>query len=186
MKSEINIKDSEAIKLLADYQNGDDKAFATLYNIYADKMLLYGMKITTDTELIKDCIQDIFCKLLDKEKKCDISHVSSYLFISLRNRLLDKFRKAAYTSESSIDDILIKETVDSTEKAYIVMEHENIQHQKVNHLMNTLTKRQRQAFMLYYIEEREYSDICKIMDMNYHSIRNLVHRGMVKLREEAI
>lgn len=48
--------------------------------------------------------------------------------------------------------------------------------------MDELTPRQRQVLTLYYIEQRKYEDICDIMQMNYHSVRNLVHRGMLKLR----
>ncbi len=48
--------------------------------------------------------------------------------------------------------------------------------------MDELTPRQRQVFTLYYIEQRKDEDICDIMQMNYHSVRNLVHRGMLKLR----
>ena len=36
---------------------------------------------------------------------------------------------------------------------------------------------------LYYIEEKKYEDICTIMDMNYQSVRNLMHRGITRLRE---
>jgi RNA polymerase sigma factor (sigma-70 family) len=56
----------------------------------------------------------------------------------------------------------------------------------VHRLMDCLTPRQRQAFQLYYIDERKYDEICEIMDMNYHSVRNLVHRGMLKLRAAAL
>lgn len=186
MKTEVNIKDAEALRLLMQYRKGDDTAFTALYNMYAEKMMHYGMKITPDTELIKDSIQDIFIKLLDKNSKRNITHVGNYLFISLRNKLLDYFRRANYMSESDIADMQIKESIESVEKAYIVMEHEEICHRKVNHLMQNLTSRQKQAFQLYYLEQKEYNDICEIMDMNYHSIRNLVHRGMLRLREAAI
>ncbi len=186
MKTEINIKDADALKLLVAYKNGNNDAFNTLYNMYSEKMLHYGQRITTDTELIKDCIQDIFCKLLDKDSKTNITHVGSYLFTSLRNRLLDKFRRSVYMSETAVEDMYIHEIVESVEKAYIVLETENRREKKVENLMGSLTSRQRQAFQLYYIEEREYSDICDIMEMNYHSVRNLVHRGMVKLRAAAV
>jgi RNA polymerase sigma factor (sigma-70 family) len=56
----------------------------------------------------------------------------------------------------------------------------------VDTLLKTLTPRQRQAFQLYYIEERKYEEICQLMDMNYHSVRNLVHRGMLRLRAVAV
>ena len=61
-----------------------------------------------------------------------------------------------------------------------------LQHDQVAHLMQNLTRRQRQAITLYYLEERKYDEICKIMQMNYHSVRNLMHRGMLKLREAAM
>ena len=52
--------------------------------------------------------------------------------------------------------------------------------------MSHLTRRQRQAITLYYLEERKYDEICHIMQMNYHSVRNLMHRGMLKLRAAAM
>ena len=57
---------------------------------------------------------------------------------------------------------------------------------QVAHLMNHLTRRQRQAITLYYLEERKYDEIWNILHMNYHSVRNLMHRGMLKLREAAL
>ncbi|MCI6550774.1 MAG: sigma-70 region 4 domain-containing protein, partial [Prevotella sp.] len=39
---------------------------------------------------------------------------------------------------------------------------------------------------LYYMEEKPYDEICRIMQMNYHSVRNLVHRGMLRLRAAAM
>lgn len=68
----------------------------------------------------------------------------------------------------------------------IYTERELLQSDKVAHLMQNLTNRQRQAITLYYLEERKYDEICQILQMNYHSVRNLMHRGMLKLREAAL
>ena len=57
-------------------------------------------------------------------------------------------------------------------------------HIQVGALMNVLTPRQREAFRLHFLEEKEYQEVCEIMNMNYHSIRNLIHRGMLKMRAE--
>ena len=48
-----------------------------------------------------------------------------------------------------------------------------------------LSPRQRQIITLYYIEERKYDDICRIMGINYQSVRNLMHRSISRLREYA-
>ena len=91
--SAINNERSSLVLLRA-YQFGDDAAFSELYSMYVQTMLNYGRCITSDVELIKDCIQDVFVKRLDRRDSLKITSVSSYLIVSLKNSLLDEFRKA--------------------------------------------------------------------------------------------
>ena len=180
-----NIREREeaAQTLLAAYRQGDQNAFMSLYDMYADMLLNYGLCITSDKELVKDCVQDVFIKLISKSQDLQVTKVTSYLLISLRNRLLDEFRRKNYMTETAVEDIRISSTtVEDVENSYILDESSLNNVRKVQILMDELTPRQRQVFTLYYIEQRKYEDICDIMQMNYHSVRNLVHRGMLKLR----
>lgn len=180
-----NIKKREeaAQTLLAAYRQGNQNAFMSLYDMYAEMLLNYGLCITSDKELVKDCVQDVFIKLISKSQDLQVTKVTSYLLISLRNRLLDEFRRKNYMTETAVEDIRISSTtVEDVENSYILDESSLNNVRKVQILMDELTPRQRQVFTLYYIEQRKYEDICDIMQMNYHSVRNLVHRGMLKLR----
>lgn len=180
-----NIREREetAQTLLAAYRQGDQNAFMSLYDMYAEMLLNYGLCITSDKELVKDCVQDVFIKLISKSQDLQVTKVTSYLLISLRNRLLDEFRRKNYMTETAVEDIRISSTtVEDVENSYILDESSLNNVRKVQILMDELTPRQRQVFTLYYIEQRKYEDICDIMQMNYHSVRNLVHRGMLKLR----
>lgn len=179
-----NIREREeaAQTLLAAYRQGDQNAFMSLYDMYAGMLLNYGLCITSDKELVKDCVQDVFIKLISKSQDLQVTKVTSYLLISLRNRLLDEFRRKNYMTETAVEDIRISTTVEDVENSYILDESSLNNVRKVQILMDELTPRQRQVFTLYYIEQRKYEDICDIMQMNYHSVRNLVHRGMLKLR----
>ena len=180
-----NIREREeaAQTLLAAYRQGDQNAFMSLYDMYAEMLLNYGLCITSDKELVKDCVQDVFIKLISKSQDLQVTKVTSYLLISLRNRLLDEFRRKNYMTETAVEDIRISSTtVEDVENSYILDESSLNNVRKVQILMDELIPRQRQVFTLYYIEQRKYEDICDIMQMNYHSVRNLVHRGMLKLR----
>lgn len=179
-----NIREREeaAQTLLAAYRQGDQNAFMSLYDMYAGMLLNYGLCITSDKELVKDCVQDVFIKLISKSQDLQVTKVTSYLLISLRNRLLDEFRRKNYMTETAVEDIRISTTVEDVENSYILDDSSLNNVRKVQILMDELTPRQRQVFTLYYIEQRKYEDICDIMQMNYHSVRNLVHRGMLKLR----
>jgi len=173
-------------RLVKDFRNGDDKAFSILYDMYVQPLFNYGMRLTSDRELVKDCIHDVFVKVYQKRNdKNGFTNFGSYLMISLKNKILDEFRRQTFVTETAVDDCPITRSTPDLEHDYILHEAEERREQTVNHLMNSLTRRQRQAFTLYYLEERKYDDICDIMNMNYHSVRNLVHRGMLRLREAA-
>lgn len=177
---------TKADKLLHDFYRGDDAAFSELYDMYVQVMFNYGTRLTSDQELVKDCIQDVFVKVYAKRnEKSTINNLSSYLLISLKNRLFDEFRRSSFNSEAGVDEYNMQRSSDDIEDEYIYSESEYFKHQRVVQLMNNLTQRQYQAITLYYLEEKKYDEICQIMNMNYHSVRNLMHRGMIKLRDAA-
>ena len=174
-------------KLVTAFCEGNDQAFGELYDMYVQMLFSYGMKLTTDQELLKDCIHDVFVKVyMKRHEKNAINNLCSYLIISLKNRLLDEFRRQTFTTPNEVEDYEYRRASDDVEHEYLSQERELMQSAKVAHLMRNLTRRQRQAITLYYLEERKYDEICGIMQMNYHSVRNLMHRGMLKLREAAM
>lgn len=177
---------TKAEKLLSAFYKGDDSAFSELYDLYVQMLFNYGIRLTSDQELLKDCIHDVFVKVYAKRNEnSPINNLSSYLLISLKNRLYDEFRRCSFSSETELDESSPKRAIDDIEQDYILLECEQMRQQKVKKLMENLTRRQRQAITMYYLEERKYEEICKVMNMNYHSVRNLMHRGMIKLREAA-
>ena len=168
--------------LLASFQAGNMAAFSELYDLHINILFNYGLKLTIDKELLKDCIHDIFVKLYVKKDELGvIDNLKSYLFISLKNKLCDELRKRMYMSDTAVEEINV---VSSTDVEDDYMEEEKTRNNLllVNNLMDQLSPRQREALTLYYIEEKKYEDICEIMNMNYQSVRNLMHRGLTKLR----
>ena len=55
----------------------------------------------------------------------------------------------------------------------------------IEKFFDRLSPRQRQIINLYYVEQRKYEDICRIMGINYQSVRNLMHRSILRLRSYA-
>lgn len=181
-----NIKERTQ-KLVARFCAGDNQAYAELYDMYVQMLFNYGLKLTNDQELLKDCIHDVFVKVYTKRnERYTINNLCSYLIISLKNRLLDEFRRQTFTSPNEVEEYEYRKATEDVENDFLFHERELMQSAQVARLMHHLTRRQRQAITLYYLEERKYEEICGIMKMNYHSVRNLMHRGMLKLREAAI
>lgn len=175
----------KVVSLISAFQSGDVNAFSTLYDMHINILLNYGSRLTTDKELLKDCIHDVFVKLYTKKAELDIiNNFKSYLFISLKNKIYDEFRKRMYVSETSVEDVTSTSLQGSEdiECDYLKKEQTQIENLLVQRLLLQLSPRQREILTLYYLEEKKYEDICIIMDMNYQSVRNLMHRSITKLR----
>lgn len=178
--------DAETNQLLADFVNGNHAAFSKLYNMHVNTLYNYGCRLTTDMELLKDCIQDVFIKIYNKRTELNtVLNFKSYLFISLKNKLCDESRKRIHLSDVAVEELDVIST-DNVEKDYIAAENVQQNISFVSRMLDKLSPRQRKAIELYYIEEQKYDDICIEMNMNYQSVRNLIHRGMLKLRTCAV
>ena len=160
--------------LLASFQAGNMAAFSQLYDLHINILFNYGLKLTIDKELLKDCIHDIFVKLYTKKDELGtIDNLKSYLFISLKNKLCDELRKRMYMSDTAIEDVNAVAPTD-VEDDYMEEEQRKNEFSLVKRLLDQLSPRQREALTLYYIEEKKYEDICEMM-----------HRGLTKLRSLA-
>lgn len=182
MTSVDSDKEKAALCLLEEYRNGDEEAFNALYRLYSGPMLRYGLSLTSNEEMVKDCMQDVFLQLVVRCRKQVISKVGSYLFASLRNRIRDEFRKEASHSDLSADLILSMEYTESGEARLISREADSRIHRNAISLFSELTPRQQEAFHLYFLEQRKYDEICKILKMDNPCVRNLIYRGMTRLR----
>ena len=78
--------DVQTSELLGNFINGDTTAFSKLYNLHVNLLYNYGCKLTTDVELLKDCIQEVFIKIYNKRTELDtVANFKSYIIISLKN-----------------------------------------------------------------------------------------------------
>ena len=156
--------------------------FSLLYDKNIDNLFAFGSRFTTDRELLKDCIHDVFVKFYTRKDKLEcVDNIESYLFISLRNRINDEFRRNIHLCDNELNESVIYANgniiEETTEQPYYLAEDD------IKKLFNKLSPRQQQIINLYYVENRKYNDICKIMGINYQSVRNLMHRSICRLRE---
>ncbi|MDR0574852.1 MAG: sigma-70 family RNA polymerase sigma factor [Tannerella sp.] len=165
-------------KLLA----GDEDACTYIYRKYIEELFSYGMRFTSDRELVKDCIQDLFVKIYCNCPSLNhTENVRLYLFKALKNTMFNVFEKDK--SLYQIDTIEPVFTVEYTiEDELIENETEQERRDKLNKAMETLTPHQREVIYYRYTKGLKINHICEIMEMNYQSVQNLLQRSIKKLR----
>ena len=160
--------------------------FTSLYDANIDNLFAFGSRFTTDREMLKDCIHDVFVKLFTKrETLANVCNIESYLYISLRNPINDKYRRNVHLCDNEINDSAMRIVAEAQEYQAERMERHMALTATFEQYFEKLSPRQRQIITLYFIEQRKYNDICQIMGINYQSVRNLMHRSISRLREYA-
>ena len=75
-------------------RSGDEKAFETVYRLYANNLYIVAKSYVQDDFIAQEIVQKIFIRLWDKRKELDIrSNVNGYLFMMVKNKCLDYLRK---------------------------------------------------------------------------------------------
>ncbi|MGL5015568.1 MAG: RNA polymerase sigma factor [Bacteroidales bacterium] len=167
------------------FLSGDNNAFANIFDIYSDSLYSYGKKISPDSELVKDTIQDLFVKLYNNRESLNSTEsVKGYLFTALKRTLYNRLSKSSFLSIDSQDELRFEiELISDTSNEVNDIEYDDEVKRRLSDALDKLTPRQREAIYLYYIQEIPLSEIPDILGMNYQSTRNLIHRALLNLRQ---
>lgn len=169
-----------------EFLSGSEKAYSWIYKTYIQLLFQYGLRFTTNKELIKDCIQEVFTYIYKNRKQLSSpDNVKVYLFICLKRSLL---RALAKESPRDIPDFTKEEfpyfSLEPTaEDVVIEQEQLNLQSKRIKEMLSLLTPRQQEIIYYRYIQELSFDEICELMDLNYQSAQNLIHRSLKKLRD---
>lgn len=166
-----------------EFKNGNDNAISYIYFQNFRLMFQYGIKFKEDPDFIKDCIQDVFFKLIKSADNLgQTGNIRFYLFKALKNTILKNIeseRRVGLVDLDSLkfdahfimeDELQDKEQISAKEKALI-------------NALKTLSDRQREIIYLRFECGMEYEQICEIMQLKSDSARKLVFRAIKSLRE---
>jgi RNA polymerase sigma factor (sigma-70 family) len=162
---------------------GDDGAYAYFYRKYVRVLFSYGMRFTSNREVVEDCIHDVFVKLYSKRPNLrHVNQIQAYLFIALKNELYTVFQKDKTVYH--IDMIEPVFCIDYTAEEHLIAEEQEIEEQrKLRRILDSLTPRQKEVIYYRYIQGMELDEICKLMEINYQSLQNLIQRSIQKIKK---
>ena len=165
------------------FLEGDDQAYSWIYTHYIQVLYNYGLQITPDSEIVKDCIQDVFVKIYKAKKKLTVpQNPKVYLLIALKNNIYNTFNQERLQKNYAFSLYQTEEQL-TVKNEFIDQEARHEEMNNIKRMMKILTPRQREVIYYRFIEELSYDDICQIMGLNYQSAYNLLQRSLQKIRE---
>jgi RNA polymerase sigma factor (sigma-70 family) len=172
------------IDMWLSFRNGNIDAFATLYKWFYPKLYAYGRKFTTDNEQIRDVIQDLFLKLYTKPSLVvNADNLSAFLFASFRNECINQVQHSLlHVNINTVSDFELP--FDLADNILETQEEEQRVYQQMETILNNLTPRQREIIYLRFMQELNYEEISRIMNLSDQAARNLIHRAIESVRKK--
>lgn len=186
MKTQIlTIKTYDDHKLWSKLKAGDEKSFSLLFEKYYADLINYGNSFSPFAEKVQDCVQDVFADIwLYRDSLQEPNVVKAYLLSSVRKRIARLYERDHIFKKITTTDSIEFLFDFSVEHDFIDDEATEERVSYLNKLLNDLPSRQKEALFLRYNQGLSVEQIAEMLDVNYQSANNLLHRGLLKLRKE--
>ena len=178
-------------KLIANYQNGDEQALATLIERHQRELFSFIFYKVLDEELANDFFQDTFIKIILKLKEGKYAEKDKFILWAKRiasNLIIDYFRvKSKYikVSDTSYEDEefsifdTIKETEDNIEDRLIL----NQIHADLKSIMSLLPENQQEIIKMRFYDELTFKEIAELTNTSINTTLGRMRYALMNIRK---
>lgn len=179
MKSDKYNDISDAELLQNFYKDHDNKWLGILLPRYTLLLLGVCMKYLKNEEDARDCVQQIFLKVINELHKYKVDYFKSWIYMIAKNHCLMKLRgnknvsvelneKTTPAEEGQIDktDLIEKETLLA----------------KMQQAIKQLNPEQQECVNLFYLQKKSYSEVSEITGFTMLQVKSHLQNGKRKLK----
>lgn len=165
------------LTLWKNIRNGDTRALRVLHDRYYYQMFLYATKIYHNQSGLDEAVSDCFIKLWTKRGDIVIERsVKSYLFLMLRNGLIDLVRKKTgiiLLEVSSLPELPDNETLTD-------FDH----YARLYNALEKLPEQRRRILEMAVFESCSYAQIAEKLHISVNTVKTQIGRAYRFLKEE--
>ncbi|KQS27783.1 RNA polymerase sigma factor [Dyadobacter sp. Leaf189] len=157
-------RESEVLRRVSE---GDERAFAALFNHYHQRLGMHIYRITRSEELAAEVVQDVFLKIwLNKELLAEVNNFPVYLYVISKNAALNCLKKAASESARIVD-------VDLHSEHFPVADtiEEDHRYLLIDEAIDLLPPQQKQVYLLSRHQRLSYAEIAAQMNISRETVK---------------
>nr|WP_121269909.1 sigma-70 family RNA polymerase sigma factor [Pedobacter schmidteae] len=174
----VNLSDGE---LVSSYSQGDNLAFAEIYQRYWMQLLNHARRMLRDEALAEDVVQDVFTKLLEKLKQMQVSDsLAGILYYLVRNAVISHIRREKvelnYVEYAKVYENFIANPPDTE----LIKKELNTALDKE---IDLFPPKLREIFLLRRLELSN-REIAEKQDISEYTVKNQIKIGLKTLRRK--
>jgi RNA polymerase sigma factor (sigma-70 family) len=161
------------------YQDKDSHWIGILLERYTLLLLGVCLKYLKNEEDAKDCVQQIFLKVLNEVDKYRIDYFKSWLYTVAKNQCLMKLR----SRQGKVIQEINEDTIEAIIEDHKDEQRENEQTYKLlEEAIEELSKEQRQCVILFYLHKNSYNQISEKTGFNLMQVKSYIQNGKRNLK----
>lgn len=161
------------------YKDHDNKWLGILLPRYTLLLLGVCMKYLKNEEDARDCVQQIFLKVINELHKYRVEYFKSWIYMIAKNHCLMKLRrnKAIAVELNEQITLVINDNLNKTER----IEKEKLL-AKMQEAIEKLNPQQQQCVNLFYLQKKSYAEITEITGLTMMQVKSHLQNGKRNLK----
>lgn len=169
--------------LISRIRKGDKHAFKEVYDEHYSQCYFIARRYLKDKNLAKDAVQDLFLKFWKKREKLDSSKtIKGFLFIMLKNHLLDMIRKRKTQNKilEKYKTLARRNNLrNATEDEILV----NRYYELFKEAFKNLTPAQRKVFRMKSFEGLSNDEVAEINEISPNTVKTQFYHASKYIRQ---
>ena len=161
------------------YIDHDNEWLGILLPRYTLLLLGVCMKYLKNEEDAKDCVQQIFLKIISELHKYKVEYFKSWIYMIAKNHCLMKLRDKGKVPVGLNDQVI--NVPDETDEKISLIE-KDILLNKMLMAIKKLNFEQEQCVSLFYLHKKSYSEVSEITGYTLMQVKSHIQNGKRNLR----
>jgi RNA polymerase sigma-70 factor (ECF subfamily) len=155
--------------LLQAVANGDEQAFARLFDRYYHLLGRHVFRLTRSMEMAEEIVQDVFLKIwMSREALEGVNHFRSYLYVISKNHALNALKKRA---REQVKQKAYQHDRMQAETASVTVEPEELYYSLIDQAIERLPAQQQKVYVLSRIQQKKYEEIAAEMGISRETVK---------------
>lgn len=166
--------------LIIALHNDDVSAFDKLYSKYHQPIFRNILKLTRDSEVAQDILQDVYSTLWEKRYALnEHQSVSGWLFVVSYNQSVTFLRK-------QLRESLAKEKMEPLSSSANDLENLNLresQYEVLQLAIEKLSPQKRKVFLLCKVEGKSYEQAARELNISKHTVKEYLSLSIISIKQ---
>ena len=150
--------------------------FDRIYKEYYKRLYCFAFNMLRDSDACKDILEDVFLMLWNHINEAETFSIKSYLFASVRNRVVDT-KRGDERHKSYSSEYIRQATV-----YYADYSEEMAQDRLVEQMLSQLTPPTDQILEMCYLRRMKYSEAAEALGISPNTVKKHISKALKILR----